>query len=148
MSVFTHEQLCQQIVNGSQEAIIFADREGTIRLWNAGATATFGYSAEEALGQNLDLIIPERQRKRHWDGYEKVMATGVTRYGTELLSVPAMRKDGTRISLEFSIVLVRDETGQPTGVAAIMRDITARWQQERATKERLAALEQQATAPQ
>jgi PAS domain S-box-containing protein len=142
MPVSTHEQLCQQIVDGSQEAIIFADREGKIRLWNAGATAIFGYSADEALGQNLDLIIPERQRKRHWEGYEKVMATGVTRYGAELLSVPARHKDGTRISLEFSVVLVRDEAGKPTGVAAIMRDITARWQQERVMKERLAALEQ------
>jgi len=145
MSVSIHEQLCKQIVDGAPEAIIFADREGKIRLWNAGATAMFGYSADEALNRSLDLIIPERQQKRHWEGYQKVMATGVTRYGAELLSVPAMRKDGTRISLEFSIVLVRDDAGQPTGVAAIMRDITARWQQEREMKERLAALEKQAT---
>ena len=74
MSVLTHEQLSRQIVDGAQEAIIFADHEGKIRLWNAGATAIFGYSAEEALNQSLDLIIPERQQKRHWDGYEKVMA--------------------------------------------------------------------------
>ena len=146
MSVLTHEQLSRQIVDGAQEAIIFADHEGKIRLWNAGATAIFGYSEEEALNQSLDLIIPERQQKRHWDGYEKVMATGVTRYGAELLSVPAMRKDGTRISLEFSVVLVRDDTGQTTGVAAIMRDVTARWRQEREMKERLAALERQTTA--
>jgi PAS domain S-box-containing protein len=146
MSSSIHERLCQQIVESAPEAIIFADREGKIRLWNAGATAIFGYSADEALDQSLDLIIPERQQKRHWEGYHKVMETGVTRYGKELLSVPAMRKDGTRISLEFSVVLVRDEAGKPVGVAAIMRDITARWQQERATKERLAALEQQATA--
>jgi PAS domain S-box-containing protein len=142
MSSFIHERLCQQIVESAPEAIIFADREGKIRLWNAGASTIFGYSADEALGQNLDLIIPERQRKRHWEGYEKVMETGVTRYGAELLSVPAMRKDGTRISLEFSVVLVRDEAGKPTGVAAIMRDITARWRQEREIKERLATLEQ------
>jgi len=146
MSSSIHERLCQQIVESAPEAIIFADLEGKIRLWNAGATAIFGYSADEALDQSLDLIIPERQQKRHWEGYHKVMETGVTRYGKELLSVPAMRKDGTRISLEFSVVLVRDEAGKPVGVAAIMRDITARWQQERATKERLAALEQQATA--
>jgi PAS domain S-box-containing protein len=145
MSSFIHERLCQQIVENAPEAIIFADREGKIRLWNAGAVAIFGYSADEALGQSLDLIIPERQRQRHWEGYEKVMATGVTRYGAELLSVPAMRKDGTRISLEFSVVLVRDEAGKPTGVAAIMRDITARWLQERTMKERLAALEAKTT---
>jgi PAS domain S-box-containing protein len=138
----THEWLCQQIIDGSQEAIVFADRDGIIRLWNAGAEAMFGYSSTEAIGQNLDLIIPERQRGRHWEGYHKVMATGVTRYGKELLAVPALRKDGSRISLEFSIVIVKDEMGHILGVAALMRDVTARWQQERALKERLTALEQ------
>lgn len=113
-----------------------------IRLWNAGAEAMFGYSTAEAIGQSLDLIVPERQRGRHWEGYHKVMATGVTRYGKELLAVPAVRKDGTRISLEFTIVLLRDDAGQPMGTAALMRDVTARWQQERTLRERLAALEQ------
>ena len=141
MPAYTHEWLCQQIVEGTQEAIIFADRDGIIRLWNAGAEAMFGYAAAEAIGQSLDLIVPERQRGRHWEGYHKVMATGVTRYGKELLAVPAVRKDGTRISLEFTIVLLRDEAGQPMGTAALMRDVTTRWQQERAVKERLAALE-------
>ncbi len=141
MQVYTHEWLCRQIVEGTQEAIIFADRVGTIRLWNAGAEAMFGYSTVEAIGQSLDLIVPERQRGRHWEGYHKVMATGVTRYGKELLAVPAVRKDGTRISLEFTIVLLRDEAGVPMGTAALIRDVTARWQQERALKERLAALE-------
>jgi len=141
MRSYTQEWLCRQIVEGSQEAIVFADRDGIIRLWNVGAEAMFGYSATEAIGQSLDLIIPERQRGRHWEGYQKVMATGVTRYGKELLAVPAVRKDGTRISLEFTIVLLRDEAGQPMGTAALIRDVTARWQQERALKERLAALE-------
>ncbi len=141
MQAYTHEWLCRQIVEGTQEAIIFADRDGTIRLWNAGAEAMFGYSTEEAIGQSLDLIVPERQRGRHWEGYHKVMATGITRYGKELLAVPAVRKDGTRISLEFTIVLLRDDAGQPMGTAALMRDVTARWQQERALRERLAVLE-------
>jgi len=141
MPAYTQEWLCQQIVEGTQEAIIFADRDGIIRLWNTGAEAMFGYAAAEAIGQSLDLIVPERQRGRHWEGYHKVMATGVTRYGKELLAVPAVRKDGTRISLEFTIVLLRDEAGQPMGTAALMRDVTTRWQQERAVKERLAALE-------
>lgn len=141
MAAHTAERLYQQIINGASEAIIYADREGKIQLWNDGATAIFGYSEDETIGQSLDLIIPERQRARHWEGYEKVMQTGVSRYGTELLAVPATRKDGTRISLEFSIVLVRDEAGTPNGVAAIMRDVTARWQQERALKGRLAELE-------
>ena len=141
MQAYPHEWLCQQIVEGTQEAVIFADQDGLIRLWNAGAEAMFGYSTAEAVGQSLDLIIPERQRGRHWEGYRKVMATGVTRYGKELLAVPAVRKDGTRISLEFTIVLVRDGAGQLVGTAALMRDVTARWRQERALKERLAALE-------
>ncbi|TMA58538.1 MAG: PAS domain S-box protein [Deltaproteobacteria bacterium] len=141
MTTYTHEWLCQQIVEGTQEAIIFADRDGKIRLWNAGAEALFGYQAEEAMGHGLDLIIPERLRGRHWEGYHKVIGTGVTRYGKELLAVPAVRKDGTRISLEFTVVLLRDEAGEPLGIAALIRDVTARWQQEKALKERLAALE-------
>ena len=141
MPTYTQEWLCQQIVEGTQEAIIFADRDGKIRLWNAGAEALFGYQAEEAMGHGLDLIIPERLRGRHWEGYHKVIGTGVTRYGKELLAVPAVRKDGTRISLEFSVVLLRDEAGEPLGIAALIRDVTARWQQEKALKERLAALE-------
>lgn len=133
--------LCRQIVQNAQDAIVFADRDGIIRLWNAGAEAMFGYRAEEAVGQTLDLIIPERLRARHWEGYRKVMATGVTRYGGEALKVPGIRKDGARISLEFTIVLLRAETGNLLGPAAIIRDVTARWQQEKTLRERLAAVE-------
>ncbi len=135
------QSLHDQIIAHAPEAIIYADQEGKIRLWNDGATRIFGYTAEDAMGQSLDLIIPERQRGRHWEGYKKVMQTGVSRYGVDLLSVPAVRKDGSRLSLEFSVVLVRDEAGQPAGVAAIMRDVTARWQQDRELKARVAALE-------
>jgi PAS domain S-box-containing protein len=146
MSTYTYEWLCRQIVDGSQEAIIVADRDGVIRLWNSGAEAMFGYQAAEAIGQTLDLIIPEHLRGRHWDGYHRVMATGVTRYGKELLAVPAIRKDGSRISLEFTIVLLRDEEGKPLGTAALIRDVTARWQEEKAQKERQAALEAKVAA--
>jgi PAS domain S-box-containing protein len=82
-----HTELCQKIVEGSQEAIIFADLEGIVRLWNVGAEAMFGYRADEAIGQSLDIIIPERLRARHWEGYRQVMKTGVTRYGQEVLAV-------------------------------------------------------------
>ena len=129
------------------EAVIFTDRQGLVRLWNRAAEAMFGYSADEALGQSLDLIVPERFRARHWEGYRRVMATGVTVYGQRLLAVPAMRKDGRRISIEFSIALLKDESGGVTGAAAVVRDVTARWQAERELKARLAALEGRSGPP-
>jgi PAS domain S-box-containing protein len=138
---YSHEWLCQHVVEDSQMAIIFADREGIIHFWNSGAEAMFGYTAEEAMGQTLDLIVPERQRGRHWEGYHKVMATGVTKYGKELLAVPALAKDGRRISIEFSIVLLRAPTGELQGAAAIMQDVTARWEQQKELRKRLASLE-------
>ncbi len=138
-----HAWLCRQIVDGAPDAVIFADREGAIRLWNSGAEKMFGYPAGEALGRSLDIIIPERLRERHWSGYRQVMESGVTRYGEQLLAVPAVRKDGTRISIEFTIVLVRDEKGDLIGSAAVIRDVTARWQKEKELKEKLAALESQ-----
>jgi len=141
MESYTPEWLCQRIVEGAPDAIIFADRDGTIRLWNSGAEAVFGYGADEAVGQSLDLIIPEKMRARHWEGYRTVMATGVTRYGRELLKVPGVRKDGARISLEFSVLLVRNAAGEVLGAAAILRDVTERWEQERALRQRLAAVE-------
>ncbi len=135
------EWLCRRIVEEAHDAIIFADREGRIRLWNTGAEETFGYTAAEALGQSLDLIIPEKHRARHWEGYHRVMATGVTKYGRDLLKVPALRKDGSRASIEFTIVPVRDGAGRMVGVAAIIRDVTRRWGEERALRARLAELE-------
>lgn len=139
----SHEELCRRIVDGAPDAIIHADRDGTIRLWNSGAEALFGYPPDEALGRSLDLIIPERLRGRHWDGYHRVMATGETCYGRELLSVPGLRKDGASVSLEFSIVLLRDATGEPDGIAAILRDVTQRRKRDRALQQRLAAAEVQ-----
>ena len=140
-STISHEWLCQHIVEDTQVAIVFSDCDGVIRLWNSGAEAMFGYRAEEALGQSLDLIVPERQRSRHWEGYTKVMATGVTRYGRELLAVPALTKDGKRISIEFSIALLRAPSGELLGAAAILQDVTPRWEQQKELKSRLVALE-------
>jgi PAS domain S-box-containing protein len=139
----TGEALFQRIVEESQDAIVFADREGIIRIWNAGAEAMFGYRADEAVGQSLDLIVPERFRKRHWDGYHTVMATGETKYGRELLAVPGATRGGDRISLEFSISLLKGPTGEPLGAAAVLRDVTERWQKEKELRERLATLEAQ-----
>lgn len=134
--------LYRTILQRAPDAIMFADREGLIRIWNRGAEEIFGFTAAEALGQSLDLIIPEKMRGRHWEGYWRVMATGVSRYGArELLAVPALRKSGEPLSVEFSIVMPPDSEGRPLGVAAIVRDVTVRWQKERELKARLAALE-------
>jgi len=141
MSSFDVKELSLQILALAPDAIMFADREGIIRLWNQGAERIFGYPAEQAIGQSLDLIVPEKLRGRHWDGYHKTMATGVTRYGSEMLSVPATHRNGTRISTEFSIVMLVDDDNKPFGVAAIMRDITERHLKEKQLRERLAELE-------
>jgi len=130
-----------QFVQESPEAIVIADREGIIRYWNDGAEQIFGYTAREATGRSLDLFIPEKLRERHWAGYRQVMASGETKYKTGLLTSPGTRKDGTRVSLEFSIVLLRDSAGSVTGCASIMRDVTARWVAEKEMKSRLAAYE-------
>jgi PAS domain S-box-containing protein len=137
--------LCRKIVEESPVAILFADREGKIRLWNAGAEAVFGYTADEALGQSMDLIVPERQRGRHWEGWDRVMATGVTLYGHDVLAVPALKKDGSRISVEFYILLLRAPTGEILGAAALLQDVTVRWKQQKELKARLQALEARAT---
>src|SRR5438094_7624005 len=119
------------------EAVVYSDREGIIRLWNRGAETIFGYRREDALHHTLDLIIPERWRARHWEGYRTVTRTGVTRYGREVLAVPTSRSDGTQISIE----LPTDRDGQVLGAVAIVRDVSARWQQEQALRKRLRALE-------
>jgi len=136
------ERLYRQVVEGSPDAIILGDPEGVIRLWNAGATAIFGFTAAEAVGQSMDLIIPERLRGRHWDGYRKVMVTGSSRYGAgDLLAVPAIRKDGSSLSVEFTIQMLKDEGGRITGLVAILRDVTKRFQREKELGRRLKELE-------
>ena len=129
--------LCEIIIDGSSEAIMYSDSQGVIRLWNHGAEKMFGYTEAEALGKSLDLIIPENLRERHWEGYFRVMESGSSRYSTEQLSAPALRKDGTRISTEFSMILVIDENGTVLGVAAVIRDITDQKKRENELKERI-----------
>lgn len=132
--------LGEALLSARSDAIIAADRDGVVRFWNPGAERLFGYSAGEAVGRSLDLIIPERLRGRHWEGFQRVMATGESRYGeADLLSVPALRKDGGTISVEFTVVPVR-RRGQLVGIAAIMRDVTKRFEETRALKRKLAEL--------
>jgi PAS domain S-box-containing protein len=132
--------LAQAVVREAPEAIVVCDPSGTIVVWNGGAERIFGYLADEALGQNLDLIIPEKQRPRHWAGYEQTMATGETKYGDALLKVPATHRDGRRLSIEFSVALLRDE-GKIAGIAAVIRDASERWAADRELRQRLAEAE-------
>ncbi len=132
---FDAERFAITLAAAMPDAVVYADADGRIRYWNSGAEAIFGFTAAEAIGQMLDIIVPVTLRQRHWDGYEKTMRTGETRYGGgDLLAVPAIRKDGTRISTEFTIVPFRDDTGKMTGIAAIMRDVTKRFEEMRALR--------------
>ena len=132
-------RLGDTILNTTSDAIIATDREGVIRFWNRGAARIFGFTAEQAIGASLDLVIPERLRKRHWDGYERVMATGETRYGAgDVLAVPAIAKGGRQISVEFTIILLQDSEQRVSGMAAILRDVTARFEELRQLKRELA----------
>ena len=135
------EALAARIVAASSDAILYADRDGVVRLWNRGCEETFGWSAGEALGRSMDLIVPERLRGRHWDGWAKVMETGVTRYGKDVLAVPAARKDGRPLSIEFTIALHRGADGRIEGASAVIRDVPARWNQDRELRLRLAEAE-------
>ncbi len=127
------------LVRNLADAVVIADAAGTITFWNEAATRLFGWAAEEAVGRSLDLIIPERQRQRHWTGYQRVMATGHTDYGDRLLEVPALHRNGTRLSIAFTVTLMRDD-GRVVGIAAVLRDDTERWQERRRLREELAAL--------
>jgi PAS domain S-box-containing protein len=133
--------LYQSLVEACPDAIVVADREGLIRFWNAGAEATFGHTAAETMGKSLDIIIPENLRTRHWTGYDAVMASGVTRYGTELLKVPALHRSGHRLSIEFRVALLRNNRGAIIGIAAFLRDVTAAWKEQQELRRRLVALE-------
>ncbi len=147
MNAPTSDWIARHIVEGAPEAVMFVDRDGLVRTWNAGAEAMVGWSAAELVGRSMDAIIPERLRARHWSGWRKVLETGVTRYsGKDLLAVPAMRKDGSQISIEFSIQIVRDDGGAMLGFAAVIRDVTERFQRDKALRLRLKELEAKAGA--
>ena len=130
-----------QFVHATGDAIVAADADGAIVFWNAAAARIFGYSEAEALGRSLDLIIPERLRERHWQGYSQVMNSGETRYGNDVLRVPALHKDGHTLSIAFTVALLRTPDESSWIIAATIRDETARWQEERALKQRVAELE-------
>jgi len=131
------------LVQSAGDAIIAVNAEGEIIVWNRAAERIFGFASTEALGQKLDLVIPERYRARHWEGYRKAMATGSTRYANDVLRVPAVHKDGRPLSIAFTVALLRSASGQIEAVAAVIRDETTRWNEERELRRQLAVLERQ-----
>ncbi len=135
------KMLAEAILSMRSDAIVAADRDGIIRFWNPGAERVFGHTSEEAIGRSLDLIIPERLRQRHWEGFAKVMRSGQSRYGeSDLLSVPALRTDGATLSVQFTIVPL-EGSGQMLGMAAIIRDVTKQFQETRELKRALSDLQ-------
>jgi PAS domain S-box-containing protein len=137
------DRFYRTLVREAPDAIVYADAEGLIGFWNKAAERIFGFSEAEALGKSLDMIIPEGLRKRHWDGYEETVRTGKTQYGAgDVLAVPTLRKDGARISIEFTIVPFVDRAGRILGIAAILRDVTKRFEEMRALRQKFAPAEQ------
>jgi PAS domain S-box-containing protein len=135
-----HRALGEAIISAKSDAIVAADKDGNVVFWNPGAERIFGYASADAVGRSLDIIIPTRLRKRHWDGYHRVMKTGETRYGHgDILAVPAIKKNGVGLSIEFSIVPLRNETDELVGLIAIIRDVTKRFEEIRALKRKLEA---------
>ncbi|MBB5503224.1 PAS domain-containing protein [Paraburkholderia sp. MM5384-R2] len=131
----------EQLVGAVGDAIIISDAQGRITLWNPAAERMFGFTQSEAMGQSLDLIIPARLRGRHWDGYHKTMASGQTRYGNDVLRVPAVDKAGRSLSIAFTVALLHSPEHELTGIVAVIRDETSRFQEERNLRKRLAELE-------
>lgn len=138
-SGFDLDRFCRVLAREAADAVIYADRQGMIRFWNAGAERIFGFSEAEAAGKPLDIIIPENLRARHWAGFDATMRTGKSRYGLgDTLAVPALRKDGTRVSIEFTVLPFGDAAGRMIGIAAILRDVTKRFEEMRALRRQLA----------
>jgi PAS domain S-box-containing protein len=132
------DRFYRTLVRETSDAIIYADADGRIAFWNKGAERIFGFTESEAVGQSLDIIIPETLRKRHWGGYGETVRTGKTRYsGGALLAVPALRKDGVRISVEFTILPFRDRHGRILGIAATLRDVTKKFEEMKALRKEL-----------
>jgi PAS domain S-box-containing protein len=133
-----------QLVQSIGDAVVAADPAGAITLWNPAAERMFGHTEVEAMGKSLDLIVPQRQQQRHWDGYEKTMATGQTKYGNDVLRVPAVHKDGHTLSIAFTVALLHGPDGKVSAIVAVVRDESSRFAEDRALRKRLMELENQA----
>jgi PAS domain S-box-containing protein len=140
-ALFTETSIAGAIMASTSNAIVASDRDGIIQYWNPGAERIFGHLAADAIGQSLDIIIPARLRGRHWEGYRRVMEGGASRYSDgDLLAVPALRKDGSSISVEFTIAPVCSAEGAVVGLVALMRDVTARFEETKALRQKLRSL--------
>jgi PAS domain S-box-containing protein len=137
----------KQLVEALGDAIVIADASGAITLWNPAAERIFGFTEGEALGKSLDIITPQRLQHRHWEGYHKTMTSGVTRYGNDVLRVPAVHKDGHSLSIAFTVALLHTPDQQVSAIVAVIRDETSRFEEERKLKKRLMELELQLTKP-
>ena len=136
----------ERLVEVIGDAIVVADASGAISLWNPAAERLFGFTQADALGKSLDLITPERLRERHWAGYGKTMASGETRYGQDLLRVPAVHKDGSALSIAFTVGLLYGPQREVVGIAAVIRDETTRFAEDRSLRKRIAELERNVPA--
>ena len=139
------DALCRQILEETSDAVVVADREGVILYWNRGAGILFGHTPGDAVGRSLDLIIPEKHRQRHWEGYRRAMATGETAYRDRTLKVPSEDKAGNPLSLEFSMVLLEKPGGGAAGAAAIIRDVTEQWKRMKSLAKEIGDLEKTVT---
>jgi PAS domain S-box-containing protein len=138
-AAFTTLHLCEAILATASDAIIASDNDGLVRFWSPGAERIFGFGANEAIGRSLDIIIPEQLRQRHWAGYRRVMTSGRSRYGIgAVLTVPGLRKNGSRVSLEFTVAPLRGKAGKVVGMAAIVRDVTDRFEEMRLLRQEIA----------
>lgn len=133
----------QALVTSVGDGIMAADAQGLIILWNPACQRMFGFTEAEALGKSLDLIIPQRQQKPHWDGYHKTMATGITKYGNDVLRVPAVHKDGHTLSIAFTVSMLYKADGAVASIVAVIRDVSVKFAEERELRKRIMELEAQ-----
>ena len=136
----TLETTAVHILRSMPEALIFCDLEGIIHVWNAAAEKVFGFAAAEAIGQSLDLIIPERMRKAHWDGFNQAIARGGVKPGRSSAITRSLHKSGEFIYVDMSFEMVRDASGRMLGSMAVAREATARFTEEKALRKQLAEL--------
>ena len=136
----TGHALFEAIVEKIPDAVIFVDRDGVVRVWNPGAEAVFGFRANETLGQSVDLIIPERLRAGHWEGFRRAIDNGKTRYGNQVRTTRSIHKDGRKLYVDLSFGLVTDASGAVVGAVAVGRDCSERYESERALRDQIAAL--------